>query len=105
MKELVHQTIACAGSRLRESGKRDYQFEIFGYDFMVDKNANLWLIEVNTNPCLEESSPLLQKLIPRMLSKGLFNVDDAFRLTVDKIFSPFKNNSMQDNYLSNLGEF
>lgn len=27
-------------------------FEIFGYDFMVDANKHLWLIEVNTNPCL-----------------------------------------------------
>lgn len=28
----------------------------------------LWLIEINTNPCLELSSPLLEKLIPRMIS-------------------------------------
>jgi len=32
-------------------------------------------------------------------------LDDAFRLTVDKIFSPFKNNSMQDNYMANLSEY
>lgn len=38
-----------------------------------------WLIEVNTNPCIEESSPLLGQLIPRML-------DDAFKLTLDQIF-------------------
>ncbi len=35
-------------------------FEIFGYDFIIDADYNTWLIEVNTNPCLEESSPLLQ---------------------------------------------
>ena len=72
MKELVHQTIACANNKLRDGGghnKKDFQMEIYGYDFMVDKNGGLWLIEINTNPCLEESSPLLQKLIPRMLSK------------------------------------
>lgn len=70
MKELVHQTIACANNKLRDGShnKKDFQIEIFGYDFMVDKNGGLWLIEINTNPCLEESSPLLQKLIPRMLS-------------------------------------
>ena len=48
---------------------------------MIDNMFNIWLIEVNTNPCLEESSPLLQKLIPRMLN-------DAFRLTIDKILIP-----------------
>lgn len=35
---------------------RHYCFEIFGYDFIVDEYNNLYLIEVNTNPCLEESS-------------------------------------------------
>ncbi len=49
-------------------GARESQFEIFGYDFMIDNQANVWLIEINTNPCLEESSPLLHRLIPRMLS-------------------------------------
>lgn len=39
----------------------------------------MWLIEVNTNPCLELSSPLLEQLIPNML-------DDMLKLTVDKVF-------------------
>ena len=55
--------------------------EIFGYDFMVDSAMRPWLIEVNTNPCLEESNQLLRYLIPRML-------DDAFKLTLDVMFPP-----------------
>lgn len=55
--------------------------EIFGYDFMVDANLRPWLIEVNTNPCLEESNALLRQFIPRML-------DDAFKLTLDMMFPP-----------------
>jgi hypothetical protein len=43
---------------------------------LVDSDNETWLIEVNTNPCLEESSPLLGLLIPRM-------INDALRLTVD----------------------
>jgi hypothetical protein len=46
---------------------------------MIDKDLNPFLIEVNTNPGLEISSPLISKLVPRM-------IDDAFRLTIDKIF-------------------
>jgi len=38
---------------------RNYCFEIFGYDFIVDEEFKAWLIEVNTNPCIELSSPLL----------------------------------------------
>ncbi len=47
--------------------ERKYCFEIFGYDFILDSTNKVWLIEVNTNPCIEESSPLLRMLIPRML--------------------------------------
>jgi D-alanine-D-alanine ligase-like ATP-grasp enzyme len=38
--------------------------EIFGLDFMIDENFKVWLIEINTNPCLEISSNILQKIIP-----------------------------------------
>ena len=58
---------------------RNYTFEIYGFDFMLDINYNPFLIEVNFNPGLEESSPLIKMLVPRML-------DDALRLTVDKEF-------------------
>lgn len=27
-------------------------FELFGLDFMIDEQLNVWLIEVNSNPCL-----------------------------------------------------
>lgn len=47
--------------------ERKHCFEIFGYDFMLDADGGVWLIEVNTNPSIEESSPLLKKLIPRMI--------------------------------------
>jgi hypothetical protein len=54
-------------------------FEIYGYDFILDTNYNPFLLEINTNPGLEESSPLIKMLVPRM-------IDDAFRLTIDKAF-------------------
>ena len=54
-------------------------FELFGYDFIIDGEYNPWLIEVNTNPCLEESSKLLEKYIPRM-------VNDMLKITVDLAF-------------------
>lgn len=50
--------------------------QFFGYDFMIDEAYNVWLIEINANPCIEESSRLLKMLLPRM-------IDDAFKLTID----------------------
>ena len=78
---------------------RNNCFEIFGYDFILDENYEPFLLEVNTNPGLEESSPLIKMLVPRM-------IDDAFRLTIDKVFerndinkevSPFKVDGYNDN--------
>lgn len=42
-------------------------FELLGFDFMLDENLQLYLIEVNTNPCLETPCLLLQRLIPQLL--------------------------------------
>jgi hypothetical protein len=39
----------------------------------------VWLIEVNTNPCIEESSGVLKMLLPRM-------IDDALKLSIDVLF-------------------
>ena len=42
-------------------------FEIIGYDFMMDEEWKLILIEANTNPCLETESPLLSRIIPELI--------------------------------------
>lgn len=60
---------------------RSGSFQLFGYDFMIDSKGETWLIEVNNNPCLEESSSILKEYIPRML-------DDAFKITVDRLLKP-----------------
>ena len=69
------------------ANSRNYSFELFGYDFLVDETFKAWLIEINTNPCLEESSKLLKMLLPRMIGNFLIIIiDDALKLTVDQIF-------------------
>jgi len=55
---------------------------------MMDEDFKVYLIEVNTNPCLELSSPLLARLIPHML-------DNALRLVVDPLFPPPENFSQR----------
>lgn len=51
--------------------RRVNNFEIFGLDFMVDANYEVWLIEVNTNPCLETTCPVLAKIIPQFIESTL----------------------------------
>ena len=38
---------------------------------MIDANYKLYLIEINTNPCLELSCPLLSGIIPRFIENTL----------------------------------
>lgn len=54
-------------------------FQLFGFDFLLDSIGKVWLIEVNHNPCLEESSELLRKLLPRMLTELVAIVDGEYR--------------------------
>ena len=78
MKEIILKTFSAVRKKL-DPFKRKHCFELFGYDFILDEDFNQWLIEVNTNPCLEESSGLLKRLLPRML-------EDMFKLTIDMTF-------------------
>jgi len=61
--------------------QRHHTFEIFGYDFMIDANFRVYLIEVNINPCLEITSPVTARIIPLM-------IDNVLRIAVDPIFQP-----------------
>ena len=61
--------------------KRINTFEVFGFDFMLDEDFKVYLIEVNTNPALDMSSPITKKIIPNLL-------DNAIRLVVDPLFPP-----------------
>ena len=51
---------------------------------MFDDDFKVYLIEVNTNPCLELGCPLLARLIPGM-------VENALRLVVDPLYPPPEN--------------
>ena len=82
IQEIIKDTLRSVEGRLNPSNRK-YCFELFGYDFIIDSQLKPWLIEVNTNPCLEESSSLLRILIPRM-------VDDALKLTLDVVYPPKK---------------
>jgi hypothetical protein len=65
-------------------------FELFGYDFMIDEDFNVWLIEVNTNPSLAESAKYLELLIPRM-------IEDMVKLTIDEEYMYYYKQIIQVN--------
>ena len=60
IKELMTMTIEATKDKLNCRNRMNC-FELFGYDFMISQQPDfhIWLIEANSNPCLEESSILL----------------------------------------------
>lgn len=78
MKDLVQDTMKAVFLKLNPEN-REMLFEVYGYDFMIDSKGKPWLIEVNTNPCLDTSSPILARVIPSM-------IENAIRIAVDPIF-------------------
>lgn len=58
IKRIMAETIR-ATHRTLDPNRRQHTFEILGYDFMLDENFKVYLIEANTNPCLETTCPLL----------------------------------------------
>ena len=80
IKEIVKDSMKAAFMMI-DKNRRLHCMEIFGYDFMIDNSFKSWLIEVNTNPCLELASPHLRTIIPAM-------VENAFKIAVDPLFPP-----------------
>lgn len=78
MKKLATDTIKASYQQI-DRHRNLHSFELFGYDFMIDENQKVWLIEVNTNPCLELSSSLLARLIPAL-------IENVVKIAIDPIF-------------------
>jgi tubulin monoglycylase TTLL3/8 len=78
MERLVTDSFRAVSNKIDPERNR-HGFEIFGYDFMIDEDFNVYLIEANTNPCLEVCCPLLARIIPELL-------DNSFRIAVDPLF-------------------
>jgi hypothetical protein len=92
LEQIICIMAACLVEKFTLFHATKKNFEIFGLDFMIDKDNGVWLIEANTNPALSTGNSYLDQLIPRML-------DDAWKITLDRLFPPPKLNSPLDKIL------
>ena len=83
MKRMARDICHAVGDSCRIGAQAGISFEIFGLDFLVDLKGKPWLLEVNTNPCLELNCSLLSRIIPEML-------ENSCRLVCDMFFPPKK---------------
>ena len=77
MKRLIVDTFRATCYKL-DPNRLQNTFEILGYDFMIDEQFKLSLIEVNTNPSLDSESPLLARIMPDL-------IDNTFKIVLDPL--------------------
>ena len=46
-------------------------FGIYGYDFMIDENMKVWLLEINVNPAITTNTDTLISAIPPAIEEGI----------------------------------
>lgn len=83
IKKLVRDTFIATSDKINPQNRYNC-FELYGYDFMVTDDFKVYLIEVNTNPCLETPWSLLSRIISSVL-------DNSFRIALDTL--TFQHNS------------
>ena len=80
IKDLMIDTyLSCKKSIHKD--KKKHMFELLGFDFLIDEDFRVWLLEVNTNPYLGVPNPYIETLLPEML-------DDMLEITVDTVIPP-----------------
>jgi hypothetical protein len=62
-----------------DPSKRKNSFELFGFDFMIDEDFRVWLIEVNTNPYIGIHNQGMKHILPEMLQS-------LFKIVLDPVF-------------------
>jgi hypothetical protein len=75
MKDIMIDTYLSVRDEVNSAG-RDNCFELLGFDFLVDEDLRLWLLEVNVNPYLGIPNSYIEGLLPKMLH-------DLFGLVLD----------------------
>jgi len=46
-------------------------FGLYGYDFMIDEDMKVWLIEINVNPALTTNTNTLIQAIPPVVQESI----------------------------------
>lgn len=64
MKKVVFESLESVQQNVQY---RRNSFEVLGYDFMIDQDFRVWLIEVNSSPTMEYSTAVTTKLVKRAM--------------------------------------
>lgn len=91
IKTCLAQVFPVAVKRMRPANRAGC-FEVFGLDFMLDRDLRAYLIEINTSPALFRKGRCLSDLLPRVIEETMqraldphFPPPPGFRLDADPL--------------------
>ena len=80
IKDIVIDTFLSVKKKMNASQRRNV-FELFGFDFLLDEDFRIWLIECNYNPFLGTPNAYMKILVPNM-------INDMLKIVVDPVLKP-----------------
>ena len=80
MKDIIIDSFLCVRNKMNPN-KRKNAFELFGFDFLLDEDFRIWLIEINYNPFLGCPNAYMKALMPKM-------INDMLKIVLDPYLSP-----------------
>ena len=80
VKDIMIDSFLSVRRKMNPNNRKNV-FELFGFDFLLDEDFRIWLIEINTNPFLGTPNQYMQTLVPAMM-------EELTKLVVDPAFKP-----------------
>ena len=80
IKDIIIDTFLCVKRKMNPNHRKNV-FELFGFDFLLDEDFRIWLIEVNYNPYLGTPNAFMKDLVPKM-------INDMLKIVLDPVIPP-----------------
>eukprot|EP00347_Sterkiella_histriomuscorum_P017175 403350383 len=80
MRDLIIDSFLATKQQLNPN-RRKHCYELLGYDFLIDEDFRLWMIEINTNPYFGVPNVFIANLLPKMM-------DYLLDIVLDPIYTP-----------------
>lgn len=80
MKDIIIDTFLSVRHKMNPNNRK-HCYELFGFDFLLDEDLRLWLIEVNVNPFLGTPNAHMREMVPQMMN-------DMFKIVLDPFLKP-----------------
>lgn len=94
IKDIIIDTFMSVRRKMNP-GNRPNIFELFGFDFLLDEDLRVWLIECNFNPHLGVPNAYMKNLVPNM-------IDDMLKIVLDPVLPPKKESQPERENLFDL---